>query len=564
MARIVPYEIDAAARRGRANPELDTLRRLEDALSDEFTVYHGVHWAHADASAALYGEIDFIVANRLGRLIAIEQKNGPVAVGANDLVKDYASGTRGLRAQVGRNLHHLMSEFGRRHPDRRLDIDHLLYLPDHVLTGPLPASIDPDRVVDARSRERLAARIVELFHEREHPSGPKDTHRGAPPPDPTDVHQFLADYVDAMPCVDAMRRVAHAEYARRSGGLAIWARRIEAAPFRLRVVGTAGSGKTQLALEELRAAKAAGRSAMYLCFNRALADAMRRAAPAPDACSTFHELGAWCLRGTGEAIDYAEPGVFERLAAAVVDAAPALESSVDLLIVDEGQDFQPEWAQAVLRLVRPDGRALWLEDPTQNLYRRTAVELPGWVTMRSPVNYRSPHVLVTLANTLGLSDAPIEAGSAVHGFDPTLETYSDEATLVEKTSAAVAALVAAGHAPADIAVISWHGRERSRVIDTPTLGGQPTRRFTGRFTDDGEAVFSDGELQLETLFRFKGQAADCVVITEVDFDEWTEEVRRRLFVAMTRARLRVVLVASARAEGLILDRIGAASEAAAR
>ena len=48
--------------------------------------------------------------------------------------------------------------------------------------------------------------------------------------------------------------------------------------------------------------------------------------------------------------------------------------------------------------------------------------------------------------------------------------------------------------------------------------------------------FTAGTLQLETLFRFKGQAADCVVITEIDFDDWTDDVRRRLFVALTRAR----------------------------
>jgi len=38
-----------------------------------------------------------------------------------------------------------------------------------------------------------------------------------------------------------------------------------------------------------------------------------------------------------------------------------------------------------------------------------------------------------------------------------------------------------------------------------------------------------------------------VVITEIDFEEWTDSVKRRLFVALTRARLRVTLVASERA-----------------
>ena len=246
MARIVPDEIDAAACRGHAARELETLDALERELPDEYTVFHGVHWAHSSARAAFYGEIDFVVVNRLGRLIAIEQKNGPVAIGENDLVKSYRTGTKGLRAQVTRNLHNLMQEFGRRFPGRRLDVDHLLYLPDCAVAGPLPAAIDPTRVVDARSKDRLAARIEEIYEERSLPATRRDT-GGCEPPDACDVHQFLSDVVEVTPDVDAISRLARTHYTRLSGGLATWARRLELEPHRLRVIGTAGSGKTQLA-----------------------------------------------------------------------------------------------------------------------------------------------------------------------------------------------------------------------------------------------------------------------------------------------------------------------------
>lgn len=554
MAQIIPDEIDAAARRGHAARELETLELLERELSDEFTVYHGVHWAHSDERAALYGEIDFIVANRLGRLVAIEQKNGPVSIGADDLLKTYDTGAKGIRAQVTRNLHNLMQEFGRRFPGRRLDIDHLLYLPDFALDGPLPARIDPARVVDVRSRNRLAARIVELFDERPAPATHRDT-GGAEPPDACDVHAFLADLVQVVPSVDAMSRLARTHYTRLSGGLATWARRLALQPHRLRVIGTAGSGKTQLALEELRAAGAAGKSALYVCFNRSLADAMRRAAPLPGSCNTFHELGAWAMRQRGDSIDYGEPSIFDRLASVFIETAPAMQGSVDLLIVDEGQDFEPSWAAALLQLVRPEGRCLWLEDPSQNVYRREPVDLPGWAQLRSPVNYRSPHVVVALANALGLTDEPMEAGGVVHGFDPILLEYGDAESLLAQTSAAVKAFVDQGHAASDIAVITWRGLDHSRVVGCDSLAGLRTRRFSGRYTDDGQAIVSDGDLQLDTLFRFKGQAADCVVITEIDFDAWNDDVRRRLFVGLTRARLKVALVASAPANRGICERL---------
>jgi hypothetical protein len=326
-------------------------------------------------------------------------------------------------------------------------------------------------------------------------------------------------------------------------------------PFRLRAIGTAGSGKTQLALHELQACHAAGGRALYVCFNRPLAERMRVVAPPDARVTTFHELGTRRIRARGEAIDWTAPGVFERVAAESAHAAAALRGAFDVLVVDEGQDFEPAWAPPLLDTVRPEGRALWLEDPDQNLYRRAPVPLPGWVELESPVNHRSPRTVATLIEMLGLADRPIASGSAVHGFDPKLAGYADDAGLLARTDDAVAELLSDGHAPADIVVLSWHGLGRSALGAAPRIAGRGTRRFEGRYTDDGEAIYTEGELTVESVHRFKGRAADCVVIAGIDFDAWTDDARRRLFVAMTRARLKVHLVAAEGAEALMVARL---------
>src|SRR5690606_5874414 len=184
--------------------------------------------------------------------------------------------------------------------------------------------------------------------------------------------------VDVVPSVDAVGQMARKHFTRLSSGLATWSRRLDLQPHRLRVLGTAGSGKTQLALQELRDAHARGRRAMYVCFNRPLADAMRAIAPVPESCTTFHELGARIARQRGAEIDYTTPGIFERIEQSFIEATGPTVDPVDLLVVDEGQDFEPEWATALLRLLKTDGRAFWLEDPSQSLYRRRPVELPRW------------------------------------------------------------------------------------------------------------------------------------------------------------------------------------------
>lgn len=541
MARLHPQDLDAAAARDPSCPELATLRLLAATLSDAFTVYHGVHWAKAgEQGASYYGEIDFIVVDRLGRALAIEQKNGPVRVAQGDLVKDYASGPKSIRAQVARNIGHLMREFGLRHAGRTLALDHLVYLPDHDIAGTLPVAVDASRIVDAREAQWLGDKVLALFDARGGANA--DT-----APDPWSVHAFFSERIDVAPHIGALHVQAGEAFARLSGGLATWVSRLSLSPFRLRVTGAAGSGKTQLALQELRAAYIAGESALYVCFNRALADAMRRLAPDSCDCTTFHELGARAMRARGEPIDWSSPGVYERLSQAFFEHAPGHRGTLDLLVVDEGQDFEAAWAQALLPLARESGRALWLEDRSQNLYRREPVPLPGWAGIDSPVCFRSPRLIVAMIDALGLADAPMLAGSAIHGFDPELACYPDGGSALAQTEAAVRRLVALGHDPAHIAVVSLRGRAQSEVVHQDMLGGVATCRFTGRYDDEGAAICTDGPLVVDTVFRFKGRTADCVVLTEVDFTAWTDDLRRRLFVAMTRARLRVDIVATERA-----------------
>ena len=59
------------------------------------------------------------------------------------------------------------------------------------------------------------------------------------------------------------------------------------------------------------------------------------------------------------------------------------------------------------------------------------------------------------------------------------------------------------------------------------LGGYTFRRFDGTYDSAGNPVFQDGDILLETVFRFKGQSAPCVILTEIDFEELDERVARQ-------------------------------------
>jgi hypothetical protein len=71
----------------------------------------------------------------------------------------------------------------------------------------------------------------------------------------------------------------------------------------------------------------------------------------------------------------------------------------------------------------------------------------------------------------------------------------------------------------------------------------------------GDPEFSGGAFLLETVYRFKGQSRPCVILTEIDFDQWDECVGRKLFVGKARASLCLFPVLSERAATLLMQRL---------
>ncbi len=136
-----------------------------------------------------------------------------------------------------------------------------------------------------------------------------------------------------------------------------------------------------------------------------------------------------------------------------------------------------------------------------------------------------------------------------------IATYTDFAGLKDATLAAIGRARQAGFKNGDIAVLTYCGRERSALMPFDRLGGYTLRRFDGTYDDAGNPVFQEGDILVETVFRFKGQSAPCIILTEIDFEALDERVARRLYVGATRASMQLSMVMSERAASQLLARI---------
>ncbi len=543
MAHIIPDDLTRLALAGAHEPELATLALLRDTLPDHYRVFHGVHWTRQYKGRTLFGEIDFVVLNGAGRVLCIEQKNGPLEEREGQLLKHYGGAAKNVGDQVLRSVNSIREKFAHQvgaYP--ALEVDYLIYCPDHTLRRLAAAGIDAERVVDAGARDGLAKRIRAILPMEEPGPGNQVGH----------IADFFRQTFDLVPDVHAHIGAQERNFARLSHGLLEVLANIEMAPMRLQVMATAGNGKTLVARHFFDQCLARGRRPLLLCFNRPLAERLKRLVAAGGLVETWYGFCDHFLRSRRIILDFdamrGDPQFWARAASEVEELAlagtPSGDWRFDTLIVDEAQDFEGDWFEAVRLFLAPDADMLWLEDPHQNLRGTDPAGLRslGFVGYRSLLNYRSPALIAEFI-AKALPELPFTCANDLPGLDVGITRYSDPEEQPRLVGRIVGRLLAQRFRPQDIAILSCRGLEHTALRDVARLGNQTVARFSGDYDLFGNQVYSQGQILFDTVRRFKGQQSAAVVLTDIDPDErHLARELRVLFCGMTRATVRLEIL----------------------
>ena len=542
MARIHPsFPLHAPAHLGGYR-ERDILRTLEDGLPDAFDVFHNLPWSGMQGDQQSFGEYDMVIVSPGGQLLIVEVKAGDVSDSEDGLTKHY--GRQGPK-DIGHQMRRMHSSLLQRVENGDLpavQVSALLVLPDHKTQSAI-VGYPAERIVDAGQIDQLCNTIRQSFAGHTLPADQRQR-----------VLDFLANRFAVQP--DVATHIGQVQHAttQLASGLATWVPRITHPDQLYQIEATAGSGKTQLALALLRQAVAQGRKARYVCFNRPLADHLARLAPAQCEVSTFHQLCRDHAEQQGHTLDFADPQVFARMTQQYLQDAATLPARLGLLILDESQDLDPTWVDALSQALLPEGQLYVMGDSQQQLYEREPFALGSAVQVRCMDNFRSPQRVVQMINRLGLTPEPVLARSAHTGELPHFHVWeSGQSNAQGKLNECLQQLWQSGYTPSQVAVISYRGVQQSEALRQDHLGGHATQRFTGQYDSAGNPQWGDGPLLAESLYRFKGKSAPAVVLCEVDFETLTERDKRKLFVGLTRAQMRVDVVLSERAARVLFE-----------
>ncbi|MFN3712692.1 MAG: ATP-binding domain-containing protein [Alcanivoracaceae bacterium] len=528
MARITPadwQQLDCLH-----DEEKATLGWLEEALPDDLELFAGLGWAAThNGGGAYFGEIDIAVLARSGQLLLIEQKNGGLSVEKNDLIKRYNQQPKSVLAQTRRTIDAVKRQWSQQQHGTALPVDYLIYLPDYRVHDISAVSVQAERVVDRTRAGQLPDIIQHLLDA----------------PDNPDLHQQVLDFLHNTAAIvqdpDVASLRIEQRYQQEGQALIAVLRRLTLTPWRVCIRGRAGSGKTLIGQSLFRDARSRGEQVLYLCFNRPLADGVARTLRSLGSVMTVDRLTELLPLPRGEFNPALGRDAFDQRRAEFIGRPVSVERQYDMIIVDEGQDFSASQTALVEHLLKPTGRLLWLEDANQALFQQQSHCPATTAQLTLLENYRSSREIVLATNQLLQLDPPDIPASAVSGEMPSFDQATTE-ELEEKVAQAVQRLLDKGYPLADITVLSYHGYGSSTLLQQSQIGRWRTRRFSGRYDSNGNQLYTEGELRVDSLHRFKGLQSPAVVLAEIDFSALEDDARRRLYVGMTRARLALTLI----------------------
>ncbi|MGJ7917792.1 NERD domain-containing protein [Massilia sp. LXY-6] len=304
-----PLRMDAGRYR-----ELEVLERLRDYLPPGFEVFHNIALHTLRGGRDCYGEIDVAVLSPAGCLLLMEVKAGPVVLRDGGIFKLYGDGECDV-ARQGRLQRVAMQN---RLKEAGLDTELLscLVLPDYALGDSQVVSIPRARIIDAAGYAGMVSTVqgwLGTVHSRV---------------DREALRRLLLNQFQVTPNLEAMRDQLQGTVRRLADGLATWVPRIDAPSGVFRIQATAGSGKTQLALQLLGAAAAEGLSVSYVCFNRILADHVRRLASPKVQVVNYHELCVEHYRRHHGEPEFS-PASYQRMTDAYFEASAGFAPSLD-------------------------------------------------------------------------------------------------------------------------------------------------------------------------------------------------------------------------------------------
>jgi Nuclease-related domain len=505
---------------GSSTAEKRVFERLRDDTSDEFVAFHHVAWLIPGERRPDQGEADFVVAHPERGLLVLEVKGGTISY-------DAAKGRWATRGKAGdarikdpfnqarQNSHSLkrLLERGKRIADNRFFASYAVALPD---TRMKTASLKPDAprqiVIDGDDLRSFEKRLLGVLAYWDG----KDKRAPLEAAGVDQIERALAKSFEVPAPLSIQLAEEERELLRLTEEQYDILDMLERHP-RAAIGGCAGSGKTFLAAEKARRLADRGFRVLVVCFNRFLAEHLRRGLGDIAGVDVFSYDGL-CRSVVTEAGVALPPEVdvkgeyWGELRDLFAEHVGVAAGRYGALIADEAQDFHEDWWLPLqLLLEHPDDSPLYVFfDDNQRIF-----PVPKNLPVRDEPyqlthNCRNTQAINELVNAFYKGGTIRALGPPGTPLDP--HFYKTESELLEQLDLNIRRWIEeAGVSPEDIALLTPKGAHRSALWRVDSLGG-------ATLTDD---PWTAGVLRT-SIYKFKG--LERLVVGVVELESVRDEV----------------------------------------
>ena len=309
------------------------------------------------------------------------------------------------------------------------------------------------------------------------------------------------------------------------------------------IQGSAGTGKTLLALQLVRKSVSKGKRVLYLCFNANMSEyaAMSLDSLERTRVTTFHSLIMNLLN---------DKSLFDASVKELCRKFMKMKTEIDfdkydVIIVDEGQDLFLAEVFDVLDVLLKEGIengewAMFL-DPNQNIFNPTEEyeqtkeylkELCHPVFYPLTINCRNTQPIAS--RTAALTITRPAKNLKLSGPKVVTRTYDGAKSLVSGLKKELQSLLASGIPAEDIVVLSRYRKEKSCLAEVTTLCNLSIEE------NSSISTFKKRALNYYTAYSFKGLESKIVFFIDVDGFATVKD-RMINYVAMSRALLQLYL-----------------------
>ena len=558
MATMVPVLDDISLLKVKSAAERNVYKALRDGLGNKVLVVHSLELiAQQEGASPTDAEADFVVFDPFRGFLAIEVKGGGIScdaikrqwystdrLGVVNEIKDPFRQARNAKHEI---LRHLKSSraWGSSGMPRTL-MGHAVIFPDlqdaNALVGPdRPLAIIGNNTMLQNASVWLDSAFKYWGHNNDswQPLGLKGMG--------VVESLFCQSVVVNMPLALSIER----EYERQIELTERQGRILRSLRHRHRaaIAGGAGTGKTLIALQHAKSLAAQGLRTLLVCYNRALADFLKRQAAGADNlhAMSFHQLCDWRIKAVNASSgkdlmrearsSYPGSDKFDvQMPYALARSTEFDDFRYQAIVVDEGQDFGDEyWMPIEMLLEDEDDSPLFIFlDPNQSVYR---------IASTFPIQEAPFYLTENCRNTKHIHSAAYQYYSGdevdppdIDGVPPQIIEESGIKQQSIKIKALVSHLIVDEKVNSDDIVVLVLDDNKHLYYKALELTGNPN---TAKWSF--ESLWNKSTVLVDTAKRFKGLEAGVVILWGIEHLNCQRD-RELLYVALSRARSRLYIV----------------------